>query len=67
VTYGDEGWYTCAAKNSFGMTFASAYLHVVDGKLQILSSYIYFLVGRVISTFKSLPCYLSALYPDAVN
>lgn len=34
MTPGDEGWYTCVAKNAFGMTFASAYLHVVDSKLQ---------------------------------
>jgi hypothetical protein len=34
VTLADEGWYTCVAKNAFGMTFASAYLHVVDSKLQ---------------------------------
>ncbi|KDR22672.1 Basic fibroblast growth factor receptor 1, partial [Zootermopsis nevadensis] len=30
VSYDDEGWYTCIAGNSLGMTYASAYLHVVD-------------------------------------
>lgn len=30
VTHADEGWYTCVAKNTFGMTFASAYLHIID-------------------------------------
>ncbi|PNF41482.1 hypothetical protein B7P43_G13295, partial [Cryptotermes secundus] len=30
VSYEDEGWYTCIAGNSLGMTYASAYLHVVD-------------------------------------
>jgi hypothetical protein len=33
VSYEDEGWYTCIAGNSLGMTYASAYLHVVDSKL----------------------------------
>lgn len=33
VTFGDEGWYTCVARNSFGTTSASAYLHVVDRNL----------------------------------
>jgi len=33
VTFGDEGWYTCVARNSFGTTSASAYLHVVDSEL----------------------------------
>jgi len=32
VTHADEGWYTCVAGNSLGMSFASAYLKVVDGK-----------------------------------
>jgi glutamine cyclotransferase len=36
VSYEDEGWYTCIAGNSLGMTYASAYLHVVDSKLYIL-------------------------------
>uniref|UniRef100_A0A8D8VDX5 receptor protein-tyrosine kinase n=1 Tax=Cacopsylla melanoneura TaxID=428564 RepID=A0A8D8VDX5_9HEMI len=30
VTHEDEGWYTCIAGNSLGVTDASAYLHVVD-------------------------------------
>ncbi|KAK6635683.1 hypothetical protein RUM44_000937 [Polyplax serrata] len=30
VTHEHEGWYTCIAGNSLGMTFASAYLRVVD-------------------------------------
>ncbi|KAI5746919.1 hypothetical protein M8J77_009049 [Diaphorina citri] len=30
VTHEDEGWYTCIAGNSLGVTYASAYLHVVD-------------------------------------
>ncbi|PSN31292.1 hypothetical protein C0J52_27018 [Blattella germanica] len=30
VSYEDEGWYTCIAGNSLGVTYASAYLHVVD-------------------------------------
>jgi len=33
VTHLDEGWYTCVAGNSLGMSYASAYLKVVDGKL----------------------------------
>lgn len=32
VTHEDEGWYTCIAGNSLGVTYASAYLHVVDGE-----------------------------------
>ncbi|XP_060838222.1 fibroblast growth factor receptor homolog 1-like isoform X2 [Rhopalosiphum padi] len=30
VTHLDEGWYTCVAGNSLGMSYASAYLKVVD-------------------------------------
>ncbi|KAF5275343.1 hypothetical protein FQR65_LT04171 [Abscondita terminalis] len=30
VTHTDEGWYTCVAANSLGMSSASAYLRVVD-------------------------------------
>ncbi|XP_073993854.1 fibroblast growth factor receptor homolog 1-like isoform X2 [Rhodnius prolixus] len=30
VTYDDEGWYTCVAGNSLGLTYSSAYLSVVD-------------------------------------
>ncbi|XP_050546487.1 fibroblast growth factor receptor homolog 1-like isoform X2 [Daktulosphaira vitifoliae] len=30
VTHLDEGWYTCVAGNSLGITYASAYLKVVD-------------------------------------
>jgi serine/threonine protein kinase len=30
VSYEDEGWYTCIVGNSLGLTYASAYLHVVD-------------------------------------
>uniref|UniRef100_A0A336M9J8 receptor protein-tyrosine kinase n=1 Tax=Culicoides sonorensis TaxID=179676 RepID=A0A336M9J8_CULSO len=30
ITYEDEGWYSCVAKNTLGETFASAYLSVVD-------------------------------------
>ncbi|XP_063221678.1 fibroblast growth factor receptor 3-like isoform X2 [Bacillus rossius redtenbacheri] len=30
VTYEDEGWYTCVAGNNLGITYASAYLQVVD-------------------------------------
>lgn len=30
ITEKDEGWYTCIAQNTFGETFSSAYLHVVD-------------------------------------
>ncbi|KAF2883030.1 hypothetical protein ILUMI_23168 [Ignelater luminosus] len=30
VTYESEGWYTCVAANSLGVTSASAYLRVVD-------------------------------------
>jgi hypothetical protein len=33
VSYEDEGWYTCIAANSLGVSYASAYLHVVDSKL----------------------------------
>ena len=32
ITHEMEGWYTCVAGNSLGMTSASAYLRVVDGK-----------------------------------
>lgn len=32
VTHLNEGWYTCVAGNSLGVSFASAYLKVVDGK-----------------------------------
>uniref|UniRef100_A0A2S2Q3V2 receptor protein-tyrosine kinase n=1 Tax=Sipha flava TaxID=143950 RepID=A0A2S2Q3V2_9HEMI len=30
VTYLDEGWYTCVAANNLGMSYASAYLKVVN-------------------------------------
>ncbi|KAK7574167.1 hypothetical protein V9T40_011358 [Parthenolecanium corni] len=33
VTHKHEGWYTCVAANSFGVSCASAYLTVLDGKL----------------------------------
>ncbi|KAJ9581128.1 hypothetical protein L9F63_023694, partial [Diploptera punctata] len=64
VSYEDEGWYTCIAGNSLGMTYASAYLHVVDSldeeplqtpKLQptlvnivAIALFVLFLVGAVI-------------------
>ncbi|XP_058803774.1 fibroblast growth factor receptor homolog 1-like [Phymastichus coffea] len=31
ATEKDEGWYTCVTANAVGVTFASAYLRVVDG------------------------------------
>jgi hypothetical protein len=57
VTHGDEGWYTCVAKNAFGITFASAYLHVVDSKLQYVQ--VGFLVLRAVvlkSSYHLLGC-----------
>ena len=32
VTHGHEGFYTCVAGNALGLTYASAYLRVVDGE-----------------------------------
>lgn len=32
VTHEDEGYYSCVAGNTLGMTYAMAYLRVVDGK-----------------------------------
>jgi hypothetical protein len=37
VSYEDEGWYTCIAANSLGVSYASAYLHVLDSKLSHFS------------------------------
>ncbi|XP_046386812.1 fibroblast growth factor receptor homolog 1-like isoform X2 [Ischnura elegans] len=33
VTYEDEGWYTCIAGNSLGISYSSAYLDVVDSMM----------------------------------
>ncbi|XP_071442335.1 fibroblast growth factor receptor 4-like, partial [Hetaerina americana] len=33
VTYDDEGWYTCIAGNSLGISYSSAYLDVVDSMM----------------------------------
>ncbi|KAK9496951.1 hypothetical protein O3M35_012851 [Rhynocoris fuscipes] len=35
VTHEDEGWYTCIAGNSLGLTYSSAYLHVIDEAEQV--------------------------------
>lgn len=35
VTSSDEGWYTCVAANSLGVTTAHAYLQVVDSKFNL--------------------------------
>lgn len=34
VNHESEGWYTCLASYSLGVTSASAYLEVVDRKLE---------------------------------
>lgn len=37
ITHEDEGFYTCVAGNSLGLTYALAYLRVVDGECNIRS------------------------------
>jgi hypothetical protein len=56
VSYEDEGWYTCIAGNSLGVTYASAYLHVVDSKL---SHFLVFYCWQYWDTFGLSSCNFS--------
>jgi Immunoglobulin I-set domain len=37
VTIEDEGWYTCMAANSLGLSMASGYLQVLEGNFNTVS------------------------------
>ncbi|KAB7506291.1 Fibroblast growth factor receptor 3 [Armadillidium nasatum] len=66
ITKEDEGWYTCVAANSLGISYSTAYLEVVDAiplraKDDNLSS-IYIVVGVLGLTVILLVGLLSTLY-----